>query len=60
MMAQRSATARPAGFLSLEGAALPEGGRWVEAFSGQQMVVQSGGVVLPALPQGGTVWVWHG
>jgi alpha-glucosidase len=55
-IAQRSPAGRPAGALPVNQAGIPDGSRWVEFFTGQAAVVRAGGLELPGLPQGGTLW----
>ncbi len=55
-IAQRSPAGRPAGRLPVNQAGIPDGSRWVEFFSGQEAMVREGGLELPGLPQGGTLW----
>jgi len=55
-VAQRSATARPPSRLLVAHGGIPDGTRFVERFSGIERVVEAGALVMPELPQGGTLW----
>jgi alpha-glucosidase len=56
VIAQRSASPRPAGPLDLRSAGLPDGTRLREHFSGQEALVRGGWLDCPVLPQGATLW----
>ncbi len=56
VIAQRSATPRPAGPLPVAHGGIVDGTRFVEHFTGQEAIVAQGALPLPALPQGATLW----
>lgn len=56
VIAHRSATPRPAGLLSVAHGGIPDGTRFVEHSSGQEVMVHNGALSLPEHPQGATLW----
>jgi alpha-glucosidase len=57
VIAHRSSTPRPAAPLPIPHANIPDGTRFREFFTGQEMVAQNGQLPLPTLPQGATLWL---
>lgn len=57
VVAQRSASLRPAGPLPAAHGGIPDGTRFAEFLSGQEATVTDGALPLPELPQGATVWL---
>ncbi|MCS6843924.1 MAG: alpha-amylase family glycosyl hydrolase [Caldilineales bacterium] len=57
VVAQRSASPRPAGPLPVAHGGLADGARLRELFTGQEATVANGALPLPELPQGATVWI---
>lgn len=55
-IAHRHAAPRPAGPLPVAHGGIPDGARFVEIFSGKELVVANGALPLPAHPQGATLW----
>ncbi len=56
IIAHRAPTPRPARPLPVAHGGIANGTRFVEQFSGQEAIVQNGSLLLPALPQGATIW----
>lgn len=56
VVAQRSSQPRPAGAMPVFHGGVPDGTRFREYFSGLQTQVLDGGLILPELPQGATLW----
>ena len=56
VLAQRSEQPRPARPLPVAHGGIADGMRFVEYFTGQEAVVQDGSLLLPELPQGGSLW----
>ncbi len=56
VIANRSASPRPAGPLSVVHGGIPDGSFFVELFTGQEARVKKGALWVPELPQGGTLW----
>ena len=56
VVAHRAETPRPAGPLPIVGGGVPDGARFVEFFSGQELVVSRGRLPLPDHAQGATLW----
>lgn len=57
VIAQRAAAPRPAGPLPVAHGGIADGVRFVEHFSGQEVIVQDGALPLGELAQGATLWV---
>jgi alpha-glucosidase len=55
-IAQRSVAARPAGPISVAQAGIPDRARFLEYFTGMEVAVENGLLLLPELSQGGTLW----
>lgn len=55
-VAHRGATPRPAGPLPVAHGGIPDGTRFVEHFSGQEITVNDGALSLPEQLQGATLW----
>ena len=60
VVAQRSATPRPAAVLDVTPAGIPDGARFVEFFGGESATVQAGSIDLPELQQGASIWIGEG
>jgi alpha-glucosidase len=56
IVAHRGETERPAGELDAAQAGIPDGVRFQELFSGQEIVAGDGRLPLPVQPQGATLW----
>jgi alpha-glucosidase len=56
VVAHRSVEPRPAGALPVAHGGAPEGTHFVEHFSGHEVIVHEGALLLPEHPQGATVW----
>jgi alpha-glucosidase len=56
VVAQRSHQPRPAGSLPVSHGGIANGTRFVEYFTGQEARVENGGLLLPELPQGASLW----
>lgn len=57
VIAHRHKTPRPAGPLALIHGNIPDGTIFREFFTGQTLTTQNGELLLPALPQGATLWL---
>ncbi|MBN1487940.1 MAG: maltodextrin glucosidase, partial [Anaerolineae bacterium] len=57
VIAQRASAPRPAGPLPVAHGGIADGTRFVEHFSGQEIVVEDGVLNLTEHPQGATLWV---
>jgi alpha-glucosidase len=56
VVAHRGETPRAASELPVVCGGVPDGTRFVEHFSGQEVVIEGGGLSLPEHPQGATLW----
>ncbi|NHZ72161.1 MAG: maltodextrin glucosidase, partial [Aquificales bacterium] len=56
IIAHRHSSPRPEMPLPVAHGGIADGTRFVEQFSGQEAIVQNGTLLLPALPQGATMW----
>lgn len=57
VVAHRSEDPRPKGSIPMNFGGVPNGTRFKEYFSGQELYVENGGLLLPPQSQGATLWI---
>lgn len=57
IIAHRHPTPRPAAPLPVRRGGIPDGTRFIEFFSGEELIVKEGALSLTAHPQGASIWI---